>query len=287
MLAIELGTCRSGRTGAPPRLEACGSRRCFDPPADETLVRGETPALGDQKAVGCDAQAGMMMKPAPVAALVVAEAELLLELLVIPLDPPARLGHPHEALERGAPGQVGEPVLGWLSLAVRPLDQQPLLWPGLGALGVMVRRADPHRCKARGQRALGSRAPSEAAPSAGGQTTGQCLERHRPMLGIAAQSGGWASATGPRGWRQRPVAGWPDAGAQPHAKHIAQTQLGDADAERGLIAIGRITQDDPHRHAIRYSLTELPERDRGLARKRDGRRHAGFGPAGRLTHPTL
>src|SRR6201994_3571696 len=211
----------------------------------------------------------MMMKNPPVSALVVAEAELLLELLVIPLDPPARLGHPHEALERGAPGQVGEPVLGWLSLAVRPLDQQPLLWPGLGALGVMVRRADPHRCKARGQRALGSRAPSEAAPSAGGQTTGQCLERHRPMLGIAAQSGGWGAATGPGSRRQRPVAGWPDAGARTRAKHVAQAQRGDADAERGLIAISRITQDDPPRHAIPQCLVELSERDRGFALKAD------------------
>src|SRR6201992_482835 len=121
MLAIELGTLRSGRPGSPARRETCGSCRGCDPPADETLLRGEKAALGDQKAVGCDAQASMMMKPAPVAALVMAEAELLLELLVIPLDPPARLGHPHEALQRRARGQVGEPVLGWLSRAVRPL----------------------------------------------------------------------------------------------------------------------------------------------------------------------
>src|ERR1700753_58000 len=96
MLAIELGTCRSGRTGGPPRLEACGSRRWFDPPADETLLRGKKAALGDQNAVGCDAQAGMMMNPASGAALVVAEAELLLELLVIPLDP----GVTHESCVR-------------------------------------------------------------------------------------------------------------------------------------------------------------------------------------------
>src|ERR1700760_499642 len=198
MLAIKLGTCRSGRTGGPPRLEVCGSRRCFDPPADKTLLRGETAALGDQKAVGCDAQAGMMMKPAPVAALVVAEAELLLELLVIPLDPPARLGHPHEALERGAPGQIGEPVLGRLSRAVRPLDQQPLLRPRLRALRIAMGRADPHRRKARGQRALGSRAPGEAAPSAGGQMHCQCLERHRLMRRIAPPPEGWASAATPR-----------------------------------------------------------------------------------------
>src|ERR1700760_2724554 len=228
MLAIELGTCRSGRTGGPPRLEACGSRRCFDPPADELRLRGKKAALGDQKTVGCDAQAGMMMKPAPVAALVMAEAELLLELLVIPLDPPARLGNPHEALPRRALGQIGEPVPGWLSFAIWPLDQQPLLRPRLRALRIAMGRADPHGRKARGQRALGSRAPGEAAPSAGGQMHGQCRERHRPMLGIAAQSGGWASATGPGSRRQRP-------GARTHAKHVAQAQLRDADAECGLI----------------------------------------------------
>src|SRR5881227_1636240 len=55
----------------------------------------------------------MMMKAAPVAALEVAKAELLLEFLIVPLDPPARLGDPHETFERGAPREVGEPVLGW------------------------------------------------------------------------------------------------------------------------------------------------------------------------------
>src|SRR5881409_180598 len=108
MVAIEFGTCRSGRTAW---LEAGGSRRGFDPPADELPLRGKKAALGDEKAVGCDAQAGMMMEAAPVAALVVAKAKLLLQLLVVPLDPPACLGDPHEALERSAPGQVGEPIL--------------------------------------------------------------------------------------------------------------------------------------------------------------------------------
>jgi hypothetical protein len=33
----------------------------------------------------------------------VAKAKFLLELLIVPLDPPARLGDPHEALQRAAP----------------------------------------------------------------------------------------------------------------------------------------------------------------------------------------
>src|SRR3954463_149211 len=56
-----------------------------------------------------------MMEAAPAAALVVAEADLLLELLVIALDQPARLGGMDQVLEWGARRQVGQPVLGWLS----------------------------------------------------------------------------------------------------------------------------------------------------------------------------
>ena len=62
----------------------------------------------------------MMMEAAPVAALEVAKTKLLFELLVIALNPPARLGNPHEALERAAPGQIGEPVLGWLGVSLEP-----------------------------------------------------------------------------------------------------------------------------------------------------------------------
>jgi hypothetical protein len=36
-------------------------------------LRGEKAALGDEEAVGCDAEAGMVVKAAPAAALVVSE----------------------------------------------------------------------------------------------------------------------------------------------------------------------------------------------------------------------
>src|ERR1700761_5189418 len=101
----------------------------------------------------------MMMKAAPVAALVVAKTELLLQFLVVALDPPARLGDLDQPLERAAPGQVGEPVLGRLGIAFGPLDQQPLFRPGLGALRVAMGGTHPHASEARGQLALGSLAP--------------------------------------------------------------------------------------------------------------------------------
>src|SRR4051812_34164734 len=109
-----------------------------------------------------------MVKAAPVAALVVAKTKLLLELLIVPLDPPARLGHLHEALERAAPGQVGEPVPGWLGVSFGPLDQQPFFRPGLRALGIAMRRTHPHGREARRQRALAALTPGDVAPGAGG-----------------------------------------------------------------------------------------------------------------------
>ena len=128
---MELGTWRSGRMGGAARAEVLGWRRCLDPVRGEALRRGEKTALGDEEAVGCDAQAGMVVKAAPAAPFVVAEADLLLELLVVSFNPPARLGDVDEALERGARGQVGEPVFAWLVAPLGPLDQQPLLRPGL------------------------------------------------------------------------------------------------------------------------------------------------------------
>lgn len=62
-----------------------------------------------------------MVKAARDAALVIAEADLLLEILVIAFDHPAPLGGMHQAFERSRRWQVGQPVLGRLRLA--PLDE--------------------------------------------------------------------------------------------------------------------------------------------------------------------
>ena len=48
-------------------------------------------ALGNEKAVGRDTQGGVVMKTLPAAALVMREAELLLEFLIVPLDATARI----------------------------------------------------------------------------------------------------------------------------------------------------------------------------------------------------
>src|SRR3954464_11657330 len=106
----------------------------------------------------------MMMEAAPAAAFVVAEADLLLEFLVIPLDHPPCLGDVDQLLQREARRQVGQPVLARLLSVLGPLDQQPLLRPGLGTLGVAVRRADSQGGKERAEPGLAALAPGDGAP---------------------------------------------------------------------------------------------------------------------------
>ena len=55
-----------------------------------------------------------MVEAAPAAALVVTEADLLLQFLVVALDQPARLGGMDQVLEGGARRQVEQPVFGGL-----------------------------------------------------------------------------------------------------------------------------------------------------------------------------
>src|SRR4029450_4603513 len=81
-VAIEFGTCRSGRIGGAP------GRITWGKPNRRELRRGRSRGgnprpCGDQEAIGCDAKRGVMVEAAPAAALEVPEPQFLLELLVV------------------------------------------------------------------------------------------------------------------------------------------------------------------------------------------------------------
>jgi hypothetical protein len=71
---------------------------------------GERAAFGDQEAEGGDTECGVVVEAAPPTPFLIAKTKLLLEFLIIALDPPA-----------------WKAIFGRLGLALRPLDQQPLL----------------------------------------------------------------------------------------------------------------------------------------------------------------
>jgi len=73
-------------------------------PAVEALPRGKKTPLGDEEAIGGDAQGGMVVMAAPATALIVVEPDFLFQFLVVPLDPPSALGGGHQIPERGVGG---------------------------------------------------------------------------------------------------------------------------------------------------------------------------------------
>ena len=91
---MDEGTCRSGRTGSAPRLEALGKASGAE---EGERLRGEKGrALGREERIRRDAQGAVMMETTPAPSLEVIQAEFVLELLIIPLDPPAELGEADE-----------------------------------------------------------------------------------------------------------------------------------------------------------------------------------------------
>src|ERR1700730_14968173 len=126
--------------------------------------------LCQQETIGCNAQGGVMMKATPAPSLVVAQAELLFKLLIVPFNAPAHLGGINQIYQRRISGQRRQPILSRFCLILWPFDQQPLIltWR---AKPLLIPMRSPHsdRGKARRQFLVGSLAPDHPVPSAGAQ----------------------------------------------------------------------------------------------------------------------
>src|SRR4051795_10446466 len=86
---------------APRGRKVAGSAGAWPCRRSRRCRGGKKTPLGDEEAIGGDAQGGMMMKAAPATALIVIEPDFLFQLLVIALDAPSAFGGGHQILERG------------------------------------------------------------------------------------------------------------------------------------------------------------------------------------------
>ena len=68
-----------------------------------------------------------MVESSPTSTLVVAQAEVLLQILVVAFDAPALVGNADQLVDRGVLRQSGQEVFARLGVAGWPLDEQPLL----------------------------------------------------------------------------------------------------------------------------------------------------------------
>lgn len=155
-----------------------------------------------------------MMEAAPASPLVVAEPNLLFELLVIPLDAPAQLRLTDQLPQGRLWRQGREPVLGWRTLALRPFDQEPLLGTWLVSQFIPMGRTGPHGRKARGQNTVRANAPCDALPGD---------LRQRSPGSFSAASGFCSGLRRTRvGGRPRPLQGLGGSGADPGARRLVE-----------------------------------------------------------------
>src|SRR5215204_5209638 len=192
MVAIEFGTCRSGRIGGAAGSITCGK-------ASRRKLRcgpsrgGNSHPFGNQEAIGRHAQSGMVVEPAPAAALVVPKPEFLLELLVVALDAPPELGKVDHPREANVLWQGREPVFGRPLLAFRPLDQEPFLRAQLAQPVVAMSGSHPHSGKARAEPIGCTLAPGDLGPRLRPKSKRQRLDRGRLVLAIPAHQLGRSS----------------------------------------------------------------------------------------------
>src|SRR4051794_36740774 len=89
-----------------------------------------------------------MMKASPTASFVMAQAEFLLQFLIIPFDDPAMFGQVDEFHYRDIVRKRGESVLGWLRFLRWPFDQQPFFGMRFRSPVVAMRGTHSQRGKA-------------------------------------------------------------------------------------------------------------------------------------------
>src|SRR2546426_9727354 len=96
---MEARTCRSGRTGSPPRCETFGYASGLE---EGERLRGKMrEPLGGEKRIRRNAERGVMVEAPPAPPFEVIQPQLVLQLLVGPLDPPAQHREPDKIGARG------------------------------------------------------------------------------------------------------------------------------------------------------------------------------------------
>ena len=66
---------------------------------------GKTVPLSHQEPISCDTERRVVVEPAPVATFKVPQPQLLFQLLIIPFDDPAVLGHLDQSFKLGVQRQ--------------------------------------------------------------------------------------------------------------------------------------------------------------------------------------
>jgi hypothetical protein len=227
----------------------------------------------------------MVMEPSPAPSLKVIETKLLLEFLVVPVNPPSEFGQIHHPFEVNRFGKVGHPVLGWLLLSFGPLDEEPLFRGKLSPVVVSVGLPDPKSCKAGGEFLMGALSPGDNLPVRVGNLSSQIQNRHGRMLRVEAKK-----PSSPAGMLSRRQGSFP---LDPHLRilldteHVLELKVSHSFSELTLTAIARIREDHPPGNIALLEFPELIEGYLGFGLELDFSWDTGLFSPLLITYPVL
>src|SRR6266481_490756 len=181
------------------------------------------------------------MPSAPTAALIVIQSEFFLELLIVLLDFPARLGHLYKATKTVVARQITQEVFGRRRGLIRPFHEQPDLFPWLTALMKSVRNLHAARPEARLQPTLASFPPANFLPTLG--LPSGFFDRDGPLLTVVQRT--WGAPGLLRFQLARPGRLNPNSRVGLHSHRITQLALLQLFTKRRHVSIARIRHDNP------------------------------------------
>src|SRR5260221_5558904 len=206
----------------------------------------------------------MMMEARPATALIVAEADFLLEVVIIALDAPAQLGDVDKAAERHVLIDGCEPEFGGRGLALGPFDEQRLF--GEPCFAPDRRNAHAYAGKARLQLLVSAFPPRDGAPG---------------VLGQAERQGFDADT-----WRLRIIlAHMAHFSGRHDGSHIAEPQACEGPAHNAVVPVARIHQHHAGSNARQQSRPNLLQRNLRLGLERDLGWNTSLFVAGRARRP--
>ena len=141
---IEFATWRCARWAAPRDVIVGNGRHlAFGEVFFTADIGASFQSLRHQKTVCRNAECRVVVKSSPSPPLIVAQSQILLQVLVIALNAPTHVCGVYQVVQCGRLRQCGQLVFLRFGLIGGPLDEQPLLWQEAGLANIAARTAHP------------------------------------------------------------------------------------------------------------------------------------------------
>ncbi len=216
------------------------------------------------------------------------EPQLILKLLVVPLDPPTDFGERDEFGEFHVFRNGGDPVFRRFRLAFGPLHEKPLDGARIASLFVSVCGTNALGRKAGNHHSLRTLAPVYRLPGLPWQQVGKLPGRDRGgVIPLSSHQPRRAPSARVALGRQRAFARRPNAGLGLDPHDVGKAPLGEGIPETGRVAVAGVGHHGGGRQVLLEKVVDLLQGNLPLLQEGDLGGDADPGPAFGVLRPLI